>query len=661
MLRGFFVGVIVGRIMGDLRLPFRLLSSSPRRRSLWRGMVPATHRVSGGAAMWLALLVGCGGGGDGGGATPPAPVVVATVTVTPGTASLAVGGTQSFAATARSAAGVEVGGKTVTWNSATPSVATVNSAGTVTAVAPGTTSIVASIDGVSGSSTITVTPPAVASVVVTAPSGGLAVGQSVQLQASARDATGALLSGRAVVWSSSGPGVASVTATGLVTALTPGTTTVMATVEGISGTLPLTVTPSPVASLSVNAGGSTSLAIGQTVQLIADARDARGNALTGRTVTWSSSAPNVASVSNSGLVTAVAAGRANVIASVETLTASAGVTVVAPAPTCTIRQPFARDLIDPAGVKVLTQIGVVGGGNTSIVGRSYVFPLDNLTGVRVPVTAPAAGRLIGAGHYVPSGAPVGYTPDWSLFFDFGCGQSLELYHIKDLPTAVKAAIDTSISASSAWKILATPIPVAAGDPLGWYVKGPNSIAFDVVMWDTAVVNRFENQSRYDITRSNLLNVVCPWTQFEPGRRAAYLALIGAQTGVRTPAAGCGTVERDVPGTPAGQWFLSPTTTASWTSSRNGAYGDPLPIVLGSDSTVHIGHIGVAGDFRVDRGAPTWKDPATITTSWCYQSTQGSPGWLWLRMNSRLQMDAAYGATGSCPASFPTTGTMPYYR
>jgi hypothetical protein len=311
---------------------------------------------------------------------------------------------------------------------------------------------------------------------------------------------------------------------------------------------------------------------------------------------------------------------------------------------------------------VVTQIGVVGGGNTSIVGRSYAFPNDNLAGVRLPITAPASGLLRGAGHYIPDGAPVtGYTPDWSLFLDFGCGQSMELYHIKDLPTAIKAVIDTSISNMSAWKTLSQPIAFTAGEPIGWYVKGLNSVAFDVVMWDETVVNRFENQPRYELMRSNLLNVVCPWTQFESSRRTAYMALIGSQTGVRTPGASCGTAERDVAGTPAGQWFLSATASASWSISMNGNYGDPLPIVLGSDSTIYIGHIGASSDFRVERGAATWKDPATITSSWCYQSSSGSTGWLWLRMNSRMQMDAAYNATGSCPASFPASGFMAYYR
>ena len=618
-----------------------------------------------------AALLACGGGtptgnstsptgGNSGGGGTTAPTV-ATVTVSPTSATLAVGATQQLTAAPKSAAGVDITGKSTSWSSATPAVATVSTAGLVTAVGPGSATLTATIDGVSGSSTITVTPVPVAAVTVSPTTGTLLVSQTLQLQASARDASGAALTGRPVSWSSNAPAIATISTTGLVTAVAPGTASITATVEGITGTATVTVTQPAVASVTITPTTGT-LAVGQSLQFAAAARDAGGATLSGRPITWSSSAPAIAAVSTSGMVTAVASGSASIQATIGGISANAVLTVTAAAPTCTSRQPFTRDLIDPANLKVVTQIGVVGGGNTSIVGRSYAFPNDNLAGVRLPITAPASGLLRGAAHYIPDGAPVtGYTPDWSLYLDFGCGQSMELYHIKDLTPAIKAVIDTSISNVSAWKTLSQPIPFAAGDPIGWYIKGFNSVAFDVVMWDTTVVNRFENQPRYELMRSNLLNVVCPWTQFETSRRTAYMALIGSQTGVRTPGGSCGTAERDVAGTPAGQWFLSATPSASWSISMSGNYGDPLPIVLGNDSTIYIGHIGASSDFRIERNAATWKDPATITTSWCYQASSGSTGWLWLRMNSRLQMDAAYGATGSCPASFPSSGFMPYYR
>ena len=74
-------------------------------------------------------------------------------------------------------------------------------------------------------------------------------------------------------------------------------------------TFGLTVSPPSVASVSVSAPDS-SLKTGTRTQATVVARDAANNilSLTGRTVVWTSSATGVATVSASGLVTAVGAG-----------------------------------------------------------------------------------------------------------------------------------------------------------------------------------------------------------------------------------------------------------------------------------------------------------------------------------------------------------------
>ncbi|MHB1327487.1 MAG: Ig-like domain-containing protein, partial [Gemmatimonadales bacterium] len=82
-----------------------------------------------------------------------------------------------------------------------------------------------------------------------------------------------------------------------------------------------------MASVAVNPG-TASLAPQQTQQLAAVVRDAQGNTLSGRTVTWSSDAQSVATVSTSGLVTAVAAGTARITATSEGQSGSATLTVV---------------------------------------------------------------------------------------------------------------------------------------------------------------------------------------------------------------------------------------------------------------------------------------------------------------------------------------------
>jgi Big-like domain-containing protein len=61
------------------------------------------------------------------------------------------------------------------------------------------------------------------------------VGQTTQATDTLKDAAGNILSGRVTTWSSAMPAVASVSASGLVTALTIGVTDIVATSEGVSG------------------------------------------------------------------------------------------------------------------------------------------------------------------------------------------------------------------------------------------------------------------------------------------------------------------------------------------------------------------------------------------------------------------------------------------
>ena len=82
----------------------------------------------------------------------------------------------------------------------------------------------------------------------------------------------------------------------------------------------------PVASVTVSPA-APSMQAGQTVQLSATPKDAGGAALTGRVVTWASSATGVATVSGSGLVTGGAAGSATITATSEGQSGTAGVTV----------------------------------------------------------------------------------------------------------------------------------------------------------------------------------------------------------------------------------------------------------------------------------------------------------------------------------------------
>src|SRR5206468_1460167 len=147
-------------------------------------------------------------------------------------------------------------------------------------------------------------------------SASLFVGGTRQLSAVTKDAAGNTLTGRVVTWASSNTAVATVNSSGLVTAAGAGSATITVTSEGKSGTAAITVTVVPVAAVTVSPA-SARLVVGGTRQLSAVTKDAAGNTLTGRVVTWSSSNPAVATVSASGLVSGVAAGSASITATSE--------------------------------------------------------------------------------------------------------------------------------------------------------------------------------------------------------------------------------------------------------------------------------------------------------------------------------------------------------
>jgi plastocyanin len=142
--------------------------------------------------------------------------------------------------------------------------------------------------------------------------------QTVQLSATASNPRQGDVTARVTfTWSSSLPAVASVSTSGLVTALGNGNAAISATSNGVSGSLSVAVAQ-VVATVSVSTstgGASASLAsLGETVQLIATARDAGSSPVPGAAFNWSSDAPAVATVDASGLLTAVANGAARVTA-----------------------------------------------------------------------------------------------------------------------------------------------------------------------------------------------------------------------------------------------------------------------------------------------------------------------------------------------------------
>ena len=203
----------------------------------------------------------------------------------------------------------------VAWLSSATNVATISNLGVVSALTPGASTLSASLLGVTGSISLTVTNATLNSggLTITTPPLTLAAGLTAQLVATGNYSDGSTVDVTASVsWTSSDPLVASVSLTGLVSAVAPGTATITGTLDGESTSLQVTVT-----NATLNAGGLTitvpplTLAVGLTGQLSANGSYSDGSSRdVSADVSWSSDDPSVATVSATGLVTAVAPGTA---------------------------------------------------------------------------------------------------------------------------------------------------------------------------------------------------------------------------------------------------------------------------------------------------------------------------------------------------------------
>jgi uncharacterized protein YjdB len=290
---------------------------------------------------------------------------VASVTVTPPSANLAPGGTQTFQAELRSASGTVITGRNIVWTSSDPNVfalsATSGASVGGNAGAAGSATITATSEGVSGSATVGVAEP-VASVTVTPPNASLAPGGTQTFQAELRSASGAVITGRTIAWTSSDPNVFALAATSGAsvsgTAGTSGSATVTATSEGVSGGAGVTVTLN-VGSVTIAPNPPPDLLPGQRADLTATVRAANGTVLTDRPVTWTVD-PAALSIGTSGSMN----DRARITALAPTCTGESCTTTVTAAADGTNAQVQVRVLKAVATIAVSPQAPMVSAGGT---------------------------------------------------------------------------------------------------------------------------------------------------------------------------------------------------------------------------------------------------------------------------------------------------------
>lgn len=181
-------------------------------------------------------------------------------------------------------------------------------------------------------STIRGTPkaPTLATITISPTPVSVNVGQTQQFTAVCKD-DGNVMTCPTLTWTSSNTSVATISGTGLLTGVTSGTTNVTAKSGTItSNTAAVTVTP---ATIEISPTTAT-VNVGQTQQFTAVCKNQNNNPITCPILTWESSDPTKATITQAGLLTGVLAGTTNVTAKYITKTSNiTGVTVTTPTPT----------------------------------------------------------------------------------------------------------------------------------------------------------------------------------------------------------------------------------------------------------------------------------------------------------------------------------------
>ena len=230
-------------------------------------------------------------------------------------------------------------------------------------------------------------------------------------------------------WSSNNSDVATVSATGVVTAVRAGTAGITAVSEGRSGIATVTVVVPPVASVTVSLASST-IAVGSTTQATATTKDANGQVLTGRAVSWSSDNTSVATVSTAGLVTAVSVGSANITAASEGRNGSATVTIVSTA-VASVTVSLRASIIGVGWTTLATATTKDAAGNV-LVGRSVTWSSDNTSIATVNTIGVVTGVAIGSANITATSEGQSGFAGITVAPELGFGSSGEKIRIVDI-------------------------------------------------------------------------------------------------------------------------------------------------------------------------------------------------------------------------------------
>jgi len=230
------------------------------------------------------------------------------------------------------------------------------------------------------------TAPVEGSLAILVPALELRPGRVMQAEAQVLTPEGEVVEGPRVSWRSLTPNTVQVDTAGRLLGIAPGPGTVRVSAGALSAELSLTLRNPPARTITLDAGALRLSLPSGARQLAAVPRDSVGEPILGASIQWRSSAARIAAVSTLGQVTAVAVGKAQVVAQIDAVSTTLEVEVVAdPSPTAPVIDAIAPLVVIPGQTLVV---------NGSLFATSPGANTVVLDGVPVPVTQASATQLV---------------------------------------------------------------------------------------------------------------------------------------------------------------------------------------------------------------------------------------------------------------------------
>ena len=233
------------------------------------------------------------------------------VLVAPATVEIIRGSAGAVGAELRDAGNHLIDDRAATWSSSDPTVATVSPTGAVQALRIGTATLTATAEGKSATATVNVVSPVARVEIIPASLSFASLHETQAVVTHVVARPNASIDGLTAVFNSSNAAVATVDATGNVTASGNGTASITATVDGVSGSATATV-QQVAASIAISPKDAAAHALGETCAFSATVLDALGGTMTAPALTWTSSNTGVATVGSDGVAKAIGSGIANI-------------------------------------------------------------------------------------------------------------------------------------------------------------------------------------------------------------------------------------------------------------------------------------------------------------------------------------------------------------